>query len=489
MALSLSVPLGCRGPWRVVLATIFVVCQMPAASLAHAQSSSSDTGEWSSPITLGFVPVHTHVLPSGKVLTWQRHDYPGGDTKTRVWNPADGSYTEHEIPHIDGVPHNDIFCSGHSMLPDGRLLVTGGHDGHSGPDGYFGTKYANIFDYLTAKWSRVADMNAPRWYPSSCVLSDGEMLVLSGEASGENDRNVVPQVWKTNAGEGWRTLSSTEPAMPLYPWLHLAPNGKVFNAGPNRNTGYIDASGEGAWTAVADTKQGDRGPYTGASVVYDHGKILVLGGDQPRTFEGHYPSATNSAEVIDLNAASPTWRTVSPMKYARRHVNATVLPDGKVLVTGGTAKEGAQGTEADSTGGDDGIAVKPAELWDPATEQWTELASLAVPRLYHSSAVLLPDGRVFSGGGGQAVKSPDGEKRTHKDVELFSPPYLFRGSRPTIATVPAKVGYSETFTLQTPEASSIKDVTLIRLPSVTHSFNQNQGFNRLSFSRAEGSCG
>ena len=155
------------------------------------------------------------------------------------------------------------------------------------------------------------------------------------------------------------------------------------------------------------------------------------------------------------------------MSIARRQVNATLLPDGTVLVTGGTSGPGFN----DAT-----TPVYPAELWDPATETWTTLASSnGIPRLYHSAAVLLPDGRVLSTGGND-----------YPTPEAFSPPYLFKGPRPGLSGVPPTVGYGQHFSVQSPDAASITKVTLIRITSVTHAFNENQRLSVLSFTPRSG---
>ena len=236
--------------------------------------------------------------------------------------------------------------------------------------------------------------------------------------------------------------------------MHLAPNGKVFNSGPSTVTRYLDTSGTGAWSVVANTSVNR---VYGSSVMYDDGKVLVMGGGSP---------TTRTAEVIDLNAASPTWRSVAPMAIARRHLNATILPDGKVLVTGGTSGRGFSNPD---------FAVFAAEMWDPATESWTTMASGQVWRIYHSAAVLLPDGRVLITGGNCCP-----------ETEVYEPPYLFKGPRPTIDSAPETVTYGQSFLVQTADAASITQVTWIRLSSVTHSFNMDQRINRLNFSQTTG---
>jgi WD40 repeat protein len=193
--------------------------------------------------------------------------------------------------------------------------------------------------------------------------------------------------------------------------------------------------------------------------MYQPGKVLYVGGGR----------TTNTAEIIDLNQAAPTWQWTGSMAYARRHLNATILPTGEVLVTGGTSGTGFS---------DEGSAVRAAELWDPNTGKWTTLASNRVGRVYHSTSLLLRDGRVLHTGSGDAAGNAN-----HFDAELFHPPYLFKGARPSISKYPSTVRYGEVFFIGTGTAdpTTIKRVTWLRLGSVTHAFDSNQRFNELSF--------
>jgi regulation of enolase protein 1 (concanavalin A-like superfamily) len=202
--------------------------------------------------------------------------------------------------------------------------------------------------------------------------------------------------------------------------------------------------------------------------MYDDGKVLLMGGN-PCDFYvrcGALPTAT--AEVIDLNSSTPTWRyTGSMVTGGRKLHNATLLADGKVLVTGGS-----RGSEDPNT-----RPTNPAyesELWDPTTGTWTQMASLTTTRSYHSIALLLPDARVLSAGGDFGGAS----------AEIYSPPYLFNGTRPTITSAPTNVTYGQSFFVGTPDAASISNVTLIALSSVTHGFNMGQRINRPAFSQA-----
>jgi hypothetical protein len=239
--------------------------------------------------------------------------------------------------------------------------------------------------------------------------------------------------------------------------MYVAPNGKVFQAGPNRQTRYLSTSGTGTWTNVALKNFTATRTY-GPGVMYEAGKILVVGGGDP-------PTAT--AETIDLNSATPVWRNTGSMHFARRQHNAVVLPDGKVLVVGGSSSAGFDNSAA---------KVAASEMWDPATGQFTVMASIAKYRGYHSTALLLPDGRVLSAGGNGGGPN----------AQIYSPPYLFKGARPAITSAPAGAAYGQTIFIGAPNAASITKVSLIRLGSTTHTFDESARYMHLNFTQAAG---
>jgi hypothetical protein len=196
--------------------------------------------------------------------------------------------------------------------------------------------------------------------------------------------------------------------------------------------------------------------------MYLPGKILYVGGGR----------TTNTAEIINLNDPAPAWHWTGSMAFARRHLNATVLPTGDVLVTGGVG-----GTTAnDLTQG-----VHAAELWSPDSNSWTTLAANQITRGYHATALLLPDGRVLHAGSGDAANGPP-----EFNAELFSPPYLLQGARPVISSAPKSVPYDGSITLETPDPAAITRVSLIHLGSTTHAFDMDQRFEWLSFTRTTG---
>jgi PKD repeat protein len=410
----------------------------PSFAIA-AGASSASAGQWGAAFSWPHIAVHLSLLPTGKVLSFGLSGTPG------VWNPVDGSFTSIPSPAV-------IFCAGHSFLADGRLLVSGGN---SDPNvGAHGIPDNTIFDPATQSWSRATPMRYARWYPTNTTLGNGDVLILAGrDGAGVNVREH--EIWSNGT---LRVLSTAALALPLYPRAFLARDGKVFVAGEARATRFLDPTVTGSWTTGPSRLYGVR-DY-GAAVMYDDGKILYVGGGR----------TTNTAEIIDLNSAAPAWQWTGSMAFPRRHLNATVLPTGEVLVTGGTSG---------ITFNDYAASVHAAELWNPATGLWTTLASNAVNRAYHSTSILLPDGRILHSGSGDGGPN-------QRNAELFSPPYLFKGPRPTITASPSGVAYGTSFNVTTPNAADISKVSLIRLGSTTHAFDMNQRFQWLSFSREPG---
>ena len=399
-------------------------------------------GSWSPLETWPYRAVHAHLMPSGKVLFWSYYDE---SLTPQIWDPVSDSVSA-------AAPISyAIFCAGHSMLADGRLLVTGGHLAD-----YVGLPNASIYDPFKNSWKTLPDMNEGRWYPTNTTLANGDVVVVGGSIDSITNVDTLPQVYQV-ASNSWRNLTSAQLALPLYPRLFLAPNGKVFESGPDPTSRYLNTAGQGAWTSVATMNLGSSRDY-GSAVMYQPGKIVTMGGGDP-------PTAT--AETIDLNSATPAWKNTGSMAFARRQLNATVLPDGKVLVTGGSSGSGFD---------NENTPVETSEIWDPATGDFTKLATESTYRGYHSIAILLPDGRVLSAGGNDAGPT----------AQVFSPPYLFEGTRPVITSAPKQIAYGSTFAVGAPEGSAITAVSLIRVGTVTHAFNMDQRFMPLSYTPVGG---
>jgi hypothetical protein len=441
-------------------------------------------------------PIHINLLPNGKLLFWGRDKSPDGEghdiqffTTARVWDPFYKSFA------VADNHRTNLFCSGHTLLPDGRLLVAGGHELHPDParrlvEG-LGSKNINVYDYRTNQWTPGPDMNNGRWYPFNVTLGNGETLIVSGSffrdlgnGNFSVPQNTVAQI--SDAAGNLRNVITVRDGggnrreVDNYPLLHLMPDGRVLVAADETNlrslfltTSANSGGGQWAWAPVLNTLH-----ETGTSVSYESGKVLIAGGRV-----GLEP--TNVTEIFDVWSLPHAWRqTTFGMHFRRMHHTATLLPDGKVLVTGGTSCPGTNEIDCGPNG-----AVKTPELWNPQTETWTMMAPHQEARVYHSTAILLPDGRVLVGGGGlpgAAGEFPAGDERArrnfqHRSVEIFNPPYLFmsdgeRAPRPAIASAPKEINYGQSFNVSVGNvrAQEVESAVLIRLGAVTHGFNQDQ---------------
>jgi hypothetical protein len=426
---------------------------------AAVPGTEGEVGSWSAPVDWPVVGVHVALLPNGKVLAYDSvgdnatETYPVHDTtRATVWDPQTGTQTDVRV----NTGFN-IFCSGLAHLLDGSVFTAGGNKDSQ----LHGIRQTHVFNPTTNTWTRGADMTYERWYPTVTGLRNGEMLITEGGPD-------TPEVRMTNGS--LRPLSTASLNLPLYPWLDVAPDGRAFYSGPDQTMRKLDTAGTGAWQSYSqrDTINRDYGGHA----MYDIGRILVAGGG---------PS-TKEARTIDLNGATPTVSTTAPMAFGRRQNNLTLLADGTALATGGNSS-GASLVDLDN-------GVYAAEQWSPATGQWKTLAAQQVTRQYHSTALLLPDGRVLSSGGG-ICGTCDQVHYLAKNAEVFTPPYLYKkdGSgqlapRPTVTAAPATVDYGTAFTIQTPD--TISKVGLMRLGAVTHSVDMDQRYVPLAFTAGAG---
>ena len=396
-------------------------------------------GEWSAPVSWPGPGIHAALLPTGKVLAYS---YPLGGPGSAAWLFDPGAGTLAAVP-LD----RNIFCSGQSFLPDGRLLVTGGAIGVGQQAGIADT---HIFDPFTEEWTRIGDMTVARFYPTNLALGNGRTLIFAGNDETGDPTDLV-EIY--DPAFGMWVVPGANISLSTYPWMHLLPSGLVFAAGPQDISATFDPD-TSSWQPVALSNYGNRGE--GSSVLLPlqppdyRPKILILGGDDD--------PATNTAEIIDLGDPSPGWQFTSPMNYARKNPNPVILPDGKVLVVGG------------HLAGVSESPVLPAEIFDPVSETWTEVASTQRPRVYHSTAILLPDGRVVASGS-------DGEFT----AEIYSPPYLFSGARPQISSAPNTITHGSSFDISTPDAQNVAKVVMIRPGAMTHAVNMEQRYVELEF--------
>jgi hypothetical protein len=427
-----------------------------AQVLVFDDEGSRIHGHWGGQLCWGIIGMHTHLLPAtGELLYWDRLGNVAG------WSPKTG------LSRPVGGPVFNLFCAGHAFLPDGRLLVSGGHDDpHGAGPGHDGVGINNLTafdptgDHL---WHGLPPMSGPRWYPTVTVLSDGKALLISGSVDVDFTHNVLPEVYDPTQNVLHQLTGATDAApygAQLYPFMFALPDGQVAKVGPDADAWLLDTRGAGAWTRGPDSPDGLLRDY-GSSVLINHTAIVFGGGG----VEPGGPPPTNLVSAIDLDTSPWTWGQRPPMNIGRRQHNATILPDGRVLITGGSSGAGF----SDMTG-----SATPAEIFDG--QAWTMLPAAAVMRIYHSSALLLPDGRVISAGGGEGA----GLTYFQNNAEVYYPDYWFK-ARPDLLGAPGEVVYDQPFALGS--SATIARVTAIRLGSVTHSFDQNQRFVELPFQR------
>jgi hypothetical protein len=426
-------------------------------------------GVWSDPVDWPLSAIHAIVLPDGTVMTYGT-DENGRNSKGftyDVWDPSQGMGAASHTTLPVGTSTN-LFCSAQTVLPwNGQVLLTGGEEyGFPGGNENDAVDDVNLFDPTSRTVTRLADsMSRARWYPTVTTLPNGEVLVHGGrDDKPAATPATMPEVYHPT--NGWRRLTGATSSDVygsgrwFYPRSWVAPNGRVFIVTKgDRGMWSLNPSGKGSITRLG-TYPGSSTNNTTPAAMFDIGKILLT-------------KAGGQASVIDINGAGPRVSATDPLGSYRSWADATVLPDGQVLVTGGASQTQRLN-----------YAVRAAELWDPASGAWHRGAAAQRARLYHSSAVLLPDASVLTAGGG-----PPGPV-VNLNAEIYHPPYLFEqdgsgrfASRPVIAGH-QPVRYGNSFTVDLGGTRSIAQVVLVRSGSTTHSFDMDQRRVPLEFTQS-----
>ena len=468
-----------------------------------APGNPGAVGQWGPCEDLETVPVHINLLPDGRLLYWGRDKHPdtydtAGSCNTYTWHPV----TKVKSGAMPTAATN-LFCSAHSFLPDGRLMVAGGHDRDTMfPDQeLIGETEINLFDFQNSSWTLSGKrMEQGRWYPSSLALGDGVISIFSGTywdgTRLSNQRpfiqsNKFPNFYSASGATDQLTRANDDLDIRNYPYLHLTADGKAFGS-YGKIAFYYDRSFDLFSTVFPN---GILDHFEGSSVLYntEQQKVMFIGGREGGS------GGVSLAQTSIFDLATGTYSAGPTMNSKREYQNTTLLPDGKILASGGQKCDGA-GPNFNCAAG----AAHIPEIWSPATNTWTNLAEnpLHIPRIYHSVALLLPDARVLIGGGGlpaaggDVVVDPTNNTVVtcsgnppldpvacrhygHNDVEIFSPPYLFQSNgtpavRPTINTAPASVNLGETFNVSISSGTQVTSAALMRLPSVTHGLNFDQ---------------
>jgi hypothetical protein len=507
----------------------------PGTGVTQTPQTTAAQGFWNTLATpMPINPVHGILLKTGNVLYIAGSgNCPPGQTgcptdfgSATVWNPTTGAFNTFPIPYFD------IFCNGATQMADGRIFIDSGTatyatgpaaaimramhhgtpvpggrasnateraPGHKVPkdattvadQGFGGSPLAAIFDPATNKFTLLPAMQAGRWYPTTTMLGDGRVFVYGGQDENADD-NALIEFWHNDTNK-WeavvptctigggpvgdcRTMTYSDGSLPvpgapaLYPRMVQLPNGKILHAGPEPETWIFDPAAPATspnWTYVNSTLNTEYRSY-GSVVLLPllpqtnyQPVVMTMGG------MGNTVAATNTTELIDMSQAAPMWVAGPAMSAPRVEMNATLLPNGKVLVIGGSADD-----ENPST------ASRSADLYDPATNSFTELAPNANAHLYHSTSVLLPDGSVVLSGGNPV------QGKFEPSIEIYKPPYFYNAdgslaTRPSLTATPATVTYGQTFKATT--NGNIAAAVLIREGAATHAFDMSQREIGLNF--------
>ena len=422
--------------------------------LAISSVSFADNvrGAWSPPFSWPLIAAHAILTPDGRVLTYgtDGNGIQTGYFIYDVWDPLAGpSGGGHlTLPNTTGT---DIFCSSQIILPQsGNIFLAGGDNWVNGRTTNTGNNNSNVFTTASNSLARGNNMNRSRWYSTSTTLLNGETYIQGGSSGGDR-----PEIRGTDGTLRLLSNAITSGYAELYPRNFLAPDGRVFGYDTSGKMYYVSPASTGLLTPAGQLPGATS--WTSSAAMFQPGRILQMGG------------ASSAAYVIDINGVQPVVTSTQSMATQRQWVSATVLPDGRVLGTGGSA------VENQLTG-----VSNVAELWSPATGTWTQGASAVKARMYHSFALLMPDATVLVGGGG--APGP----LVNLNAEIYYPPYLYdssgaRAARPAIISAPDTVMPGQLFQVGYSDASSISRVSLIKTGSTTHSNNMDQRYLQLPF--------
>jgi hypothetical protein len=490
------------------------------------------------PDTRGLFVLHAVLMHTGKILVFSGHvELSHYATHSYVLtvkasaSPAP-NHTLKRVPFPAGI---DLFCCHYVQIADGKILAVGGSDPDFRGHGSRGARTICTFDPVSETWDRKPDpLVQGRWYPTAVLLGNGRVLVVSGRR--EYGAPAVPgniaDVMEVIAPPNFKPslVSGGTFRLPLYPGLHLNPQGKVFYSHTNWGLEIDDVDTRsflmtsptaGTWTSYAGNRPIQPRREEGMSVLLppaSAGKVLVVGGTIAETAApANLPTVrvnaaasydhvhdlfdSFSTEIMDTMATPPTWTdTTHSMVNGRTNGHLVLLPDKTVLVCGGHDRykwlSNAGGTTPSTE----------SEAYLPATQVFEERAVMKHPRMYHSVALLLPDGRVLAAGGADpnaveptlpyppaAGADPgwNGPRYTsiplnRKDFEIFEPPYMHLGARPAIDKVQksgadvTQVFYGDTFQVLTNQAAAIRDVAFMRPGAPTHHTDTEQRYVELT---------
>jgi hypothetical protein len=450
---------------------------------------------------------------------------PGDGLVGSTWGQA-GLPPHDPTSSPDDPAKNDgnFFCADLTLLPDGRVLIAGGLDWYDEPavmdrnNGdpadvglaeFEGTRASTLFDPATNAFTQTVPMKYGRMYHTVAIGADGRPTVFSGitkvakssQLSGV--RRTETFHVESNRWEENYVGPESEASLPSEPRMVLTPDGKFFYPGVGQMWVPNGTAADEALFALEQTfdpvtkkwSMGAPAPLGArdtAFVVplqmkppYDRMDLLITSGGLGPPPGAYMMTPFTTITSVDKDS-NVTHRMTGNLHHPRWAGSGVMLPDGQVLMVAGSDRE-----EVLSPGWD--IPVLTPELYDPATGNWTDVAAQSRGRTYHNTATLLPDMRVLLGGHAPPPNSftfgqhdngpPFANQDKDPSAEVWSPPYLFRGPRPTISRAQAGISYGERFAIGTPQAGEIDSVALIHLMSPQHSIDPDQRSLALDFTR------
>ncbi len=484
-------------------------------------ATAAAVGQWQEPFDGGVPAVNLVLLNNGRLLYWSgvEHNPNDGHSDWTFFTSAPVNATSRVLDLSSGEPlilvpgdpegaGADLFCAGQTILVDGKVLAIGSTIWNAMPttDPFlFGGSEARVYDPETNAWTRLQDMNFGRWYPTLLKQADGTPTAFSGITSLSKFDTQVREIEHYDIeADAWNVQEGADKLLPLYPRVTVVPGGPLkghvfyntigtlwgpFGEHPEQPTWSIQKAfdvANGTWTDLDRSVFGARQHANSVMEILEPErdyapKFVTFGGTLQQTVV-----AIPFTEVADLSTNPPSNRQVDSLEHARWHANGVLLPSGEILAVGGGLYDNVV------VHGQPDVPIMEAELYDPDSQTWRTLAPMQVPRMYHSTAILLPDARVLVAGHVplpnpfKAARDTYNPQVNETRMEIFEPPYLFRGPRPVIDDAPEVIAYGQSFTFNATLPSGLDSVNLFHPGSTTHALDMAQRGIRLEVLAQDG---
>jgi hypothetical protein len=447
-----------------------------APAVATPNGPPNVIGQWSPPFVIPVWGITSVLLNNGKVLFWSYDPNATNAGVAYVWDPA--TKMGHSIPPPTPPPNipNNIWCGGQTILSDGRVFVAGGNLKSPDPiagTGFEGLRTSYTFNPIAETWTFQGNMEHGRWYPTTTQMADNRVVITSGfDENGSYAINQAVELFTPAAAiDGVGTVNHVSDHYPtgVYPFQYLIPSGQILQAGPYfNNVSLLTPGGTWPWSndgfiphmLSSHIGYGNGIIYTDASATPIKQVIMIAGGIDPNGA----PATISNNEWLDSKNPTAGWNQYPQWLQARHNANTVILPDGKLFTVGGNSAN----TLYDNPLFESELFNKPAN--DP-TGSWVQMAPNTIEAAYHSSAILLPDATVLLSRDDKDLGSPH-------QAQVYSPPYLFAGSRPDIIWAPRTLSLGQTINIAA-NTPKIVSVVLVAPGAVTHGNDMHQRFIKL----------